>query len=99
MIVRCRTNLDNVMGAEQWPTELPERPVVGDHIRSLVKHGVFQLELEVFCCTWVAIPWLASGAAGSRWILEVELGMPSWQRPHMSIAEWQEWYRKARGLA
>lgn len=48
--VRCRTNLD--LSYEEWPTELPALPKVGDHIASKTKHGHFRLELAVCRVTW-----------------------------------------------
>jgi len=87
--VCCRTNLDDVSRCEQWPEYLVARPVVGDRIQSATKHGIFQLELEVYDCTWKC--------RDGNWYIEIELHIPKWGQPR-SVGEWQEWYRKAKGL-
>lgn len=90
--VHCRTNLD--LSNEEWPEFLPAIPNVGDRIRSNVKHGVFQLELEV-----VGVTWKRTDRDG--WIPEIEMHMTSWQRqltsknPEASkgsITAFYEWY-------
>jgi len=50
MKVHCRTNLD--LASEEWPSELPSCPRVGDRIQSSTKHGIFQLTLKVISVTW-----------------------------------------------
>jgi hypothetical protein len=51
--VHCRTNLD--LDYEEWPTELPEVPRVGDKVQSaqVWNHG-FQLTLTVVAVLWRA---------------------------------------------
>lgn len=71
MQVTCRTNLD--LRGEQWPTELPAAPHVGDHIQSATKHGNFQLELQVCRVTW------KQHSLGRGWYPEIELHMTDWQ--------------------
>lgn len=89
--VHCRTNLDDVMRIEEWPAELPERPVIGDYIQSETVHsGYFQLRLEVYNVTWT------KRYSGS-WELEVELYIPKVGGQPRTISEWREWYRKVRG--
>ncbi|MCK9569128.1 hypothetical protein M0R72_09315 [Candidatus Pacearchaeota archaeon] len=93
VFVHCRTNLDDVMRIEEWPTELTERPMVGDRIQSKTNHPRgFQLELEVAYVTWKYAGGLDKYPP---WYLEVYLSLPSWQKS-LSIREWQEWYKRAR---
>jgi len=76
MRIRCRTNLD--LRGEQWPSELPSVPCVGDRIRSATRHGTFQLELQVCRVTWIEVtdPITVKKA----WVPEVELHMTDWQQ-------------------
>ena len=51
MKIQCRTNLD--LSHEEWPTELPCVPRVGDCIESKTEHqNGFRLVLEVCSVTW-----------------------------------------------
>ncbi|MCK9568785.1 hypothetical protein M0R72_07585 [Candidatus Pacearchaeota archaeon] len=99
--VHCRTNLDDVMRIEQWPEELPERPMLGDRILSLTDHYGYSIELEVFGLTWKKpkagtwAPVVDHRKCSEDWYLEVELHIPSWQKS-LSIKDWQEWYKKVR---
>ena len=96
--VHCRTNLDDVMRIEQWPDELPERPMLGDRIQSLTKHYGVSIELEVVGLTWKRRNDYLDTTDRQKpgyWGLEVELHIPSWQKS-LSIREWQEWYKKVR---
>ncbi len=98
--VHCRTNLDDVMRIEQWPEELPERPMLGDRILSRAVHYGYSIELEVVGLTWKPVPKEGSLAYIAQdgwptWYLEVELHIPSWQKS-LSIKDWQEWYKKVR---
>lgn len=97
--VYCRTNLD--LSHEEWPDYLPVVPSVGDHIRSKVKHGTFQLELEVHSVTWVFMKNALTPQERDCWVPEIELHMTSFHRglpakhPHAatgSITAFYEWY-------
>ncbi len=84
MLVECRTNL--ALSSEQWPTSLPERPMVGDLIESATRWGDFRLKLKVVRVTWA--PSSACSGCVPRWYLRVELGLPRDQ----SLREFYEWY-------
>ncbi len=77
--ITCFTNLD--LRAEQWPEELPERPIVGDIIQSAVERNGFRLQLKV-----VRVRWVVTRAG--NWRCEVELS--DWL--DRSVAEFYEWY-------
>lgn len=87
MKVTCRTNLD-LMPHEEWPTELPALPRVGDIIESGKCWGLgpntFKLRLKVVRVTFVRyyIP--------DEWIPEIELH-DAWCVPR-SIRAFYEWY-------
>lgn len=66
--IECRTNIDCCKYL-QWPNELPERPVVGDLIRSTSSTSKKYIELEVVRCTWFY------SEHSHDWILNVELWM------------------------
>lgn len=98
MYVYCRTNLD--LANEEWPTNMPAVPNVGDHIQSAVKHGVFQLTLEVVRVTWKQTNSGYSNS-GNYWYPEIELHMTDFQRGlpcskgndcKGSILAFYEWY-------
>ena len=91
--MRFRTNLD--LPGEEWPDDLPHRPMVGDIVQSKTKHGVFQLTLQVVRVTW---EW--SDLTG-RWELRAELHMTEFQKKLPakkvgaepgSIVAFYEWY-------
>ena len=90
--VVCRTNLD-VQPGEQWPAELPFRPVVGDRIQSATKWGVFQLTLKVVRVTFRESGFPMSGGR-REWYAEVELH-DCWPEPR-SISDFHRWYDAAR---
>ena len=97
--VYCHTNLDDV-GREDWPTELPEVPRVGDEIESgtlhkssnIVAQGI-RVRLKVTSITWECID---NGAYGTRhvWRPCVELHLPS---NFKSVNHFQCWYDHIRG--
>ena len=101
MRVVCRTNLD--LANEQWPTELPAVPQVGDRIQSATTHGLapFQLELEVVRVTWKFYRTAPHNERMGEWRPEIELHMTKWQRQLPakkegaaagSIVAFYEWY-------
>ena len=72
MYVQCRTIIDCCKQL-QWPTELPERPMVGDYIRSTSSTMNKHIELVVGSVTW----YKTSGMFGEAvWAVEVYLDMP-----------------------
>ncbi len=85
MLVYCRTNL--ALSSEQWPTSLPERPMVGDLIESATCWGQFRLRLKVVRVTW-AYGSVACAGCAPRWHCRVELH--DWL--DRSIQEFYEWY-------
>jgi hypothetical protein len=71
--VRCRTNLD--LRGEQWPTELPAVPRVGERIQSKTKHNNnFRLQLEVCAMTW------EYNEFSGNYVPNIELHMTSFHR-------------------
>jgi hypothetical protein len=95
MKVICRTNLD--LYGEQWPSELPALPNVGDIIESAMRwENDFVLQLQVCCITWIY------SKSALSWIPEIELHMTSWQKmltsttntkaAKGSIYAFYEWY-------
>jgi hypothetical protein len=79
MKVYCHTNLD--LAGEEWPTELPALPNVGDEIRSGIIHSrengdEFQLTLQVVKISWVKL----TSHTTTFWYPEIELHMTDWQR-------------------
>jgi hypothetical protein len=80
MKVICKCALDI---QEEFPTELPVVPVVGQKIMSATKHGKFQLCLDV-----VAVTWIPSRLDKGEWIPEIELHCLS----KKSIMEFYQWY-------
>ncbi len=78
--VICRTNLD--LWHEQWPTELPGEPQVGDLIESATKHGVFVLRLRVVRRTW------QYNDKPGNWSLSVELD----DFMGRSVSDFYKWY-------
>jgi len=87
--IHCRTNLDL---NEEWPTSLPERPVVGDRITSIINHnyghGNINITLEVVGVTWVYNKIMGAGHEVFDWYLIVELHDPL----KRSIREFYTWY-------
>jgi len=101
--VRCHVSLD--LRGEEWPSELPCCPRVGDNIQSATRWGDFQLELEVTSITWKKIKLWEYHGAEEIWIPYIELGMTLWQRGLMcrrsdqgcrcrpgSVTAFYEWY-------
>lgn len=87
--VHCHTNLDDLK-REAWPTELPDRPLVGDIIESGTTHGDkfggFRFELKVVRVIWkVRNPMRGV----NEWYCDVELHLVSG-----SISEFQERYHR-----
>lgn len=91
--VNCHTNLD--LHNEQWPTELPAIPRVGDLIESATKHGNFRLRLQV-----VSVTWEFQDMTGV-WIPHIELHMTDFHKllpsrkegaANGSIYAFYEWY-------
>lgn len=79
--IKCRTNLDLLH--EEWPTELPEVPRVGDYIESGTKRKGQKLCLKVYSVTWRSYdPW-------REWYAEVELNL----RDGWTVTMLDEWYR------
>jgi len=76
MNMRCHTNLD-IAQYEQFPTELPCRPVVGDKIYSKVKHknGVC-VDLRVSVVSFKHDDGHLFDEAETGWYCEVELTIP-----------------------
>lgn len=89
MKINCRTNLDDIMRREQFPTQLPVVPRVGDKIQSAtVWKDKIQIELEVVAVTWKRNEFT------SEWEPEVELHLPKSKR--ISIAMWEAHYKYIR---
>lgn len=63
--VCCHTNIDCAKQLS-WPAHPPERPLVGDLIRSASSTDSKYIELEVVRCTWFANQY-------GSWMLDVEL--------------------------
>ncbi len=70
--VVCRTNIDCAKMLK-WPTELPERPMVGDLIRSTSSTVAKHIELEVCQLTWVTH---SNEFEGKYTALHVDLHLP-----------------------
>jgi len=81
MKIRCHTNLD-LNPCEQWPEELPCRPMVGDIMTSSTG-----LELEV-----VRITFSGSMTKHQPAYCKVELHLP--KHRYKNITAFEEWYRK-----
>ncbi len=79
--IHCRTNLD--LFGEQWPTELPSVPCMGQRICSKTRHQSFRLRLEVICVTW------EYSEHREIWLPHIDLHdyHKGW-----SIADFYEWY-------
>ena len=96
--VFCRTNLDDVMRHEIFPTELPAVPRVGDKIQSAQKWGQAktQIELKVIDVTWKRKQEYSRAIQENCdvWYAEIELGMT---RIHSCISDFQNWYDYVRG--
>lgn len=91
--VMCHSNLN--LHIERWPNRLACLPHVGDEIVSAMRHGHFQLSLQV-----VKIRFEYSSSHGD-WIPHIELHMTDFQRrmPSKSgqgaagsITAFYEWY-------
>ena len=99
--VHCRTNLD--LRGEQWPSDMPAIPRVGERIQSMTKWGTFQLTLEVVAVTWehsIVHDWDINKEA-KVWVPSIELHMTSFHRglpcrsgkgETGSIRAFYEWY-------
>lgn len=87
--VRCRTNLDDIMRFEEFPTELPALPNIGDKIESATtwKDGV-KVQLKVCSITW-------KKHSEGLWYPEIELHIPS---NFNSVARFEIWYSFIRGV-
>lgn len=71
--ISCTTNIDCAK-CLKWPTILPERPMVGDLIRSTSSTDRKYIELQVVAVTWVQTrPYDLFPAL---WHLVVELHLP-----------------------
>jgi len=79
----CRTNLD--LWNEEWPTELPRIPIVGEIIESKTIHGDFRLSLKV-----VAIRWKFFSISGNAGVYVPEIELHDYRQ--RSITEFYEWY-------
>lgn len=86
MKVHCRSNLDDVCSYEEWPTELPSPPRIGDSIESRISRKGQHLKLKVVDCTW------RYSDLYHEWYVTVELHL----RKSCSISEFQDWYQKLR---
>ena len=93
MKIACRTNLD-LLG-EDWPTELPAVPRIGEKIQSKTKRGSFQLYLEVYNVTSKHIfnPILHE----KEWIPVVELYIPKHKK--WSPVQFYKWYASLTGTS
>jgi len=76
--VHCYTNLD--LSSEQWPTELPTVPRLGDDIESMISHNDFRLSLMV-----VGIHWKYDKG---KYVPYIELT----DHKQRSVKEFYEWY-------
>jgi hypothetical protein len=83
MKISCQTNLDDIY--EEWPTELPFRPMVGDLIQS--KRG---FELEVVQITIDA--FAKYPLKGPELVLTVELHIPKYRCEN--ISDFTAWYKR-----
>lgn len=98
--VTCFTNLD-LKPCEEWPRELPCRPVVGDKIRSSHNWGSYHearhLTLEVVSVTFEKNEDRFTHRS-QPWICRVELHLPkSWS---VSIHDFQKtYYPQIQGVA
>ena len=85
------------MPVEDWPTELPCRPVVGDIIESNCDWGEGRrLYLKVVSVRFKHISNLGykMGWEDDNWKCEVELHIV---QPGMSIYDFENWYRRLQG--
>lgn len=89
--ISCRTNIDEAKML-QWPTYLPERPQVGDLIRSTSSTKTKHIELAVVKCTWIQNNAVYGMIRAEEWYLEVELHLP----PHRfeSILDFERFLKK-----
>ena len=71
--IHCRTNIDCAKRLT-WPTELPERPMIGDYIRSTSSERDWVVELKVIQTTWIR--YYDHVSKQDEWTLEVELHLP-----------------------
>lgn len=63
--VHCRTNLD-LHPCEDWPTELPAMPQVGQWVESITKRSCGRLRLKIDSLCWVGCElelWLIAGTS------------------------------------
>jgi hypothetical protein len=80
--IHCHTNLD--LFNEQWPTELPALPRIGDEIESMISHNDFRLSLMVTGVRWRYI----DNGIDYEYIPYIELH----DYRQRSIKEFYEWY-------
>lgn len=86
----CHSNLD-LNHCESWPNGLQSVPRVGDLITSGFKYpNHFRLQLEV-----VSVNWKQQYNNSEYWHPYIKLHIPL--HMEMSINDFQEFYRKARG--
>lgn len=89
MKVVCRTNLDLLN--EDWPTNLPSLPNIGDRIESRTEHkNGFRLQLEVCSITWRCDIFEPVNKKHSEWYPEIELHIPKIR--NWSITDFYNWY-------
>lgn len=83
--IQCHTNIDC---AKQlgWPDRLPERPVVGDLIRSTSSTSKKHIELQIYRCTWVR------NDRTYEWYIDVELHLPTSR--FQNITAFENWINK-----
>jgi len=93
MKVHCRTNLD--LRGEEWPTEMPALPNIGDHIVSAVERKGVHLRLKVCQITWQAKLVDRYTNASKVWIPEIELGLTS---QFKCVSHFTAWYDKLCGV-
>ena len=106
MRVVCNTNLD--LTGEEWPSEMPCCPRVGDLIQSNTMWGRFQLELEVVSVTWKKSNrayHMVLDYSDQSWVPHIVLHTTSWHKKLVcrrseqgctcspgSITAFYEWY-------
>ena len=71
--INCHTNIDAAK-LLKFPKSLPDRPLIGDLIRSTNSTKNKHIELEVVQCTWVYHEAYCHDDSG--WELLVELHLP-----------------------
>jgi hypothetical protein len=84
--VICQTNLD--LSHEQWPSELPALPHVGDWIQSATVWFPMNFQLNLKVCS---IQWRRHG--DGNWVPHIELHSGA----GYSLQEFYEWYAPKTG--